>query len=172
MCGCRANFFDVHRRKKATAWNASDLPLASHSPRRQTPRTMKKTRFLVLAIVVLHSFAAEVRAQLEWDTDPLTPGIQGGTGNWLTANLWNNGTNNVSWIDGSIATFSGTAGTVTVNGALTANGLTFLSNGYTIDGASTLTLGGAAPVISIPTAGVSATISAKQIGRASCRESV
>jgi autotransporter-associated beta strand protein len=127
---------------------------------------MKKTRFLVLAIVALHSFAAELRAQLEWDTDPLTPGIQGGTGNWLTANLWNNGTSNVSWINGSIATFSGTAGTVTVNGALTANGLTFLSNGYTIDGASILTLGGAAPAISIPTAGVSATISAPLGGSA------
>src|SRR4030095_16323320 len=83
------------RRKAGPAQTPSDLPLASNSPRRQTPRTMKKTRFLVLAIVALHSFAAELRAQLEWDTDPLTPGIQGGTGNWLTANLWNNGTSNV-----------------------------------------------------------------------------
>src|SRR4030095_15580163 len=53
-----------------------------------------------------------------------------------------------------------------VNGPLMANELSFLTNGYTIDGASTLTLGGGSPVISIPALATTATVSASLGGSA------
>lgn len=127
---------------------------------------MKKTRCLVLAAVAVVLSPAEVFGQLQWDTDTATAGAQGGTGNWLSTTFWNDGANNVSWVNGTPATFGGTAGTVTVNGPLVANGLTFTSNGYIIDGVNTLTLGGAVPTVSIPTSNNSATISAPLGGSA------
>ncbi|MFO1522781.1 MAG: hypothetical protein U1F77_11865 [Kiritimatiellia bacterium] len=55
------------------------------------------------------------------------------------------------------AVFGGTAGTVTLTGGVTANDLTFNSNGYTIQG-NTLTLnGGAVPSITVA-AGLGATL--------------
>lgn len=127
---------------------------------------MKKTRSLVLAAVAVVLFPAEVFGQLQWDTDTATAGAQGGTGNWLSTTFWNDGVNNASWVNGTPATFGGTAGTVTVNGPLVANGLTFFTNGYVIDGVNTLTLGGAVPIISIPASTNSATISAPLAGSA------
>jgi fibronectin-binding autotransporter adhesin len=127
---------------------------------------MQKTRCTVLALVAAALSATEAFGQLQWDTDTATAGVQGGTGNWLSTNFWHDGVNNASWVNGSTATFGGTAGTVTMNGALIANGLTFLTNGYTIAGPNTLTLAGAAPVISIPALANSVTISAPLGGTA------
>lgn len=132
---------------------------------RKSLELMQKASRMVLAFLAA-ALSSTAFGQLQWDTDTATVGAQGGTGNWLSTNFWNDGANNVSWVNGSTATFGGTAGTVTVNGALTANGLTFLTNGYTIAGPNALTLGGAAPVISIPTQANSATISAPLAGTA------
>ena len=83
----------------------------------------------------------------------------GGTGTWDTsASNWFNGSTAVPWTQGDSAIFGGTAGTVTLGTAITAQDLTFGTNGYTVTGNS-LTLG----VSSTPTvtlgAGISATIS-------------
>jgi fibronectin-binding autotransporter adhesin len=80
---------------------------------------------------------------LYWDTNGSSAGL-GGTGNWLGAGNWNNsaGTGTAqSWTDGRDAFFDGTAGTVTVDGPVTASTLNFNVGGYTIaSSGSTLTL--------------------------------
>ena len=49
--------------------------------------------------------------------------------------------------------FNAGSGTVTLNGAVTANGLNFNVSGYSISGSSVLTLGGTSPVINVTNAG-------------------
>lgn len=125
---------------------------------------MKASRFAALIAVILLLRPADSDAQgvLFWDTSA-SNGVQGGTGNWLGTNNWSNNVfpgNNVPWIDGATAFFSATPGTATLNGAVTANGLTFNVDGYVISGASTLTLSGATPAINVSNAGQTAAISA------------
>jgi autotransporter-associated beta strand protein len=113
--------------------------------------------------LVTHLATSSASAQsLSWDgSDTITSGAQGGTGTWdsnTTANWWN-GAANVVWPDTGTdndATFGGTAGTVTIS-SVTANDLTFNSNGYILSGASTLTLNGTTPTITT-NAGSPATI--------------
>ena len=69
------------------------------------------------------------QSQYYWDaTSPIDarPG-SGGTGNWNTTAgntvWWVSGVSDSIWANGNIANFAGTAGTVTVNTAVTANGL-------------------------------------------------
>src|SRR5678816_1950499 len=101
---------------------------------------------------------AEVQAQiLFWDTDTVTPGAQGGAGNWVATPFWFDGVQNVQWSDGLLASFGGTAGNVSLNSTVAVGGLTFTTGGYTISGASTLTL--AAPGIDVTVAGQVAFIS-------------
>ena len=71
----------------------------------------------------------------------------GGAGTWdnlATANWWDGGAL-VQWNNalGDLAIFGGTSGVVTLGGPISAGGLRFNSNGYTLTG-STLTLAGAA----------------------------
>ena len=61
------------------------------------------------------------------------------------------------WTSGNDAVFEGTAGTVTL-ATPTARNLTFNTTGYTLSGASTLTLSGTTPTISLGS-GITATIS-------------
>ncbi|MEP3421787.1 MAG: autotransporter domain-containing protein [Erythrobacter sp.] len=69
--------------------------------------------------------------------------IDGGAGSWnLTTTNWTNaaGDRNVAWND-NFAVFGGTAGTVTVDDAITFTGLQFITDGYTItDGTGGLTI--------------------------------
>lgn len=96
-----------------------------------------------LTVAALALGCATVRAQsLSWDTNTGTAGAQGGTGNWVGTNFWYDGANNVAWADNSRATFGGTAGNVTVNGNVSVNGMVFTTNGYSLSGASTVTLVG------------------------------
>ena len=69
-----------------------------------------------------------------------------------TFQTWNNAA-----LDNAV--FDGTAGTVSLGGAITAHNLTFNTTGYTVGGAgaNTLTLAGAIPTISMAS-GISATI--------------
>lgn len=104
-------------------------------------------------IVLLAALSADAQSQYYWDaTNPITnsPG-SGGTGNWSTstADWWVSGSSDSVWANNNIANFAGTAGTVTVTGAVTANGLTFTTAGYTIGGSSALTLAGT-PIINLP----------------------
>jgi autotransporter-associated beta strand protein len=117
-----------------------------------------------IALVATLAFAAEVSAvTLAWDTQTLTAGAQGGTGNWHGSlqgrNFWWNGTTNVAWSDGSIASFGPNAGTVTVDSAVSASGLVFSTNGYSVGGSSVLTLSGG-NIVQVTNASDTATISA------------
>ena len=65
---------------------------------------------------------------------------------------------NAVWTSGNDAVFEGTAGTVTIAGP-TAHALRFTTTGYTLSGASTLTLNGTTPTIGLAYVnGVTATI--------------
>jgi autotransporter-associated beta strand protein len=117
--------------------------------------------FSLLALILAGLFAypspALARSQYYWDaTNPIdaSPG-SGGTGNWNTTAgntvWWVSGGSDSIWANGNIANFAGTAGTVTVNTAVTANGLTFATSGYTIGGTSNLTL--ATATVTLPDSG-------------------
>ncbi|HSH95408.1 MAG TPA: autotransporter-associated beta strand repeat-containing protein, partial [Roseimicrobium sp.] len=103
-----------------------------------------------------------------WDGSGLAANgvINGGTGTWnATLTNWANstGTINAKW-QGGTAIFSGPAGTITLNSAISAQALTFNTSGYTIAGTSILTLAGTAPEIDVTNAGDSAMISAPLAG--------
>ncbi len=84
-------------------------------------------------------------ADLTWDPDGSSGGSTGGTGTWNTSDLfWDNAGSMQAWnnVAGDTAIFGGTAGTVTLGEAISAGGLQFLIDGYTLT-ADTLTLAGA-----------------------------
>ncbi|MGD0258858.1 MAG: PA14 domain-containing protein [Verrucomicrobiota bacterium] len=92
-----------------------------------------------------------------WDAAGLkaSPG-GGGTGSWdsTTSDWWVSGSSDTTWITNNIATFAGTAGTVTLANNETANGLVFTTPGYTIvtnssSASAVLTLSGG-PTITVP----------------------
>ena len=90
--------------------------------------------------------------------------IDGGNGVWNSGNTnWTfgppNGALNANW-QGGVAIFSGTAGTVDVQGTEAVQGLQFLTDGYTLNasGGGTLNLAGASFVAT--GAGIAATINA------------
>jgi autotransporter-associated beta strand protein len=102
---------------------------------------------------------------LYWD-----PGHTGGTGSggngaWDTSSLnWFNGTADVAWnnANGDSAVFAGSAGTVTLGTGITAGGLTFDSDGYTVTGNTLSLVGSPASLSVVP--GASATIAANTSG--------
>lgn len=82
---------------------------------------------------------------LKWDSaqTPATP--SGGTGTWdLTNSFWSDNGVSKLWTDTTgqtdIATFGGTAGTLTLGSNIAAKGLFFSTPGYTLSG-NTLTIG-------------------------------
>ncbi|HEY3898205.1 MAG TPA: autotransporter-associated beta strand repeat-containing protein [Chthoniobacter sp.] len=109
-----------------------------------------------------------------WDGSAIvsTGAIAGGTGNWsAVGNNWTNagGTANSVW-QGGTAFFETPGGTATLTSAISAQGLVFDTNGYTINTGSgsqafALTLAGTAPQINVTTAGSSAAITAQLIGK-------
>ncbi|MBV2144988.1 autotransporter-associated beta strand repeat-containing protein [Falsochrobactrum sp. TDYN1] len=108
----------------------------------------------LLAGLMLYPAAA---ADQYWDANQTSPG-SGGTGTWnLTSSFWSPNADGVSgpytaWNNAGldIAIFGGTAGTVTLGSPITANGLAFNTNGYTLSG-GTLTLGGVMPTVTVST---------------------
>jgi autotransporter-associated beta strand protein len=93
-------------------------------------------------------------ATIYWDpgANDASPG-SGGAGTWqlYSNNWWLNGQGDVAEsTSGDYAVFAGTAGTVTLGADVGADGLAFNMAGYVITGNHTLTLNGAAPVISVP----------------------
>ena len=116
----------------------------------------------LFALVALLTVLPAQAQSLFWDGAGVgTTGAQGGTGTWdtnTTAN-WFDGSTNVVWPNAGTnndAVFGGTAGTVTI-ASVSANDLTFSTTGYSLQGASTLTLNGTTNIITTGT-GVSATI--------------
>ena len=84
-------------------------------------------------------------ATLTWDPGMSNSGSGGGSGNWDTTagnTVWYNAAtpgDQVYAADQSI--IGGTAGTIDVDGSVTATGIQFNTSGYTINGSSTLTMG-------------------------------
>ena len=107
------------------------------------------------------AIAYTIAAGTFWD-GPAANGttVEGGTATWdAVANNWtqSGGSPNGPWAGGtSVATFAGTAGTVTVSGTQSIGGLTFNTTGYTLNGG---TLTGAAPTNTLTAdTGISATV--------------
>ncbi len=111
-------------------------------------RQWRSLRSRILRRAVLSSLVAGAfsiagtahAANLFWDA-AITGAAGGGTGTWDAVALnWFNGTSNVAWNSVDDAIFGGTAGTVTVGAPITANSLQFSTTGYTLGGASPLTI--------------------------------
>ena len=96
-----------------------------------------------------------VTGQADWDPGhaAASPG-SGGTGNWdTTTSDWFTGSGDTSWPADALAYFAGSAGTVTLAGSVSADGLTFATPAYNVtntDGVSVLTLDGNNPTIAVP----------------------
>ena len=84
-------------------------------------------------------------ATLTWTADGATAG---GSGTWSAASqTWNEAGAIVVWNPSKTAVFSGSPGTITVDGAVTASkGLDFTADGFSLSG-GTLTLGGPSATI-------------------------
>jgi len=114
---------------------------------------------MVGALLAAHAIPSAHGAPLNWD-GAISGGPNGGNGTWdsnSTGNWWD-GAADVVWPNAGTANdavFGGTLGAVTVV-AVTANGLTFTTSGYTL-ASGTLTLNGTTPTISAGT-GIAATI--------------
>jgi fibronectin-binding autotransporter adhesin len=124
---------------------------------------------VMVALLALYA-PAHAQTTLYWDVNGTAVGT-GGTGTWdLSTPYWNSASDGVTgpmvaWNNASInsAYFGGTAGTVTLGTPITANSLTFNTNGYTLSG-STLTLAGTTPTVTVNTG--TATISSVIAGTA------
>lgn len=112
-------------------------------------------------------------ADYTWDATPGSGSADDGAGTWSTSasgTNWWDGTTNLAWPNLSTDTAifgagSGAAGTVTVSGGVTTNGITFNAPGsgtYTLSN-GTITLAGSTPTI---TANVNASISSILAGSA------
>lgn len=136
------------------------------------PKLVPLLRYRLHGLAVLVAFVSTALrgADLTWDGDTVTTGLQDGAGTWNTTdtNRWYNSTTALyqAWSNGTpdLAIFgaaSGTPGTVTLGTPITASGLRFDVAGYTLSG-STLTLAGASAV----TANSDATLSSILAGTA------
>jgi len=120
------------------------------------------------------AFTSSTSASLHWDANGSTAG-NGGAGIWdsTTKSLFKNtaaGTTYLHWVNSSAgndhtAVFGGTAGTVNVaGGGVTASGLQFLTDSYTLTGGS-ISLTGSAPTMNAAS-NVTATVSSTILGSA------
>ena len=98
---------------------------------------LKKTMMLV---AVVATSATLLAADATW--------YDAGTGIWdLSALNWNGGA--AAWTDGDTAVFSGAGGAVTVDEPVTAAGLTFSADGYTVGGSSAIGTSGATLTVDV-----------------------
>ncbi len=132
------------------------------------------SRQLALAALAACGLGTVQAANFTWDPTQVPTAPVGGTGQWDTSLLfWSDGATDVFWPNGAadVAIFGGTAGTVTINTGtgISANGLTFNTTGYIINGnvaADVLTLIGTTPTITVTNAADTATINAIIAGTA------
>ncbi len=103
-----------------------------------------KRMMSMLVVLSLFGFATGAgAATYYWDDGTVTVNgaSGGGTGTWTVgAAGWEDGSSAQNWADSNDAVFGGTAGTVTLGGAITAGTLTFNTANYVLDlGANALT---------------------------------
>ncbi|NCW28550.1 MAG: hypothetical protein EBV83_09730, partial [Verrucomicrobia bacterium] len=132
-----------------------------------TPSTVSSSSFTVqvqdaASLTTTRAFTLNTIGNLTWDSDGATGGQQNGAGSWNLSNTnWLNGSTNVSWVQGSDATFgggTGTAGAITLSEDIAFRHLTFnaTTNGgtYTMTGTGrTLSLGSTTSTIIANTEG-------------------
>ncbi|UVE19151.1 autotransporter-associated beta strand repeat-containing protein [Pseudomonas sp. LS44] len=132
---------------------ASEHARRGTGPAGANPANRLKTVGL-LSLLLLEGLAGSsaLAATRHWDSNTAAAGL-GGSGAWNASNnLWGgmDGVNGpfASWNNAALddADFRGTAGTVTLSGALTAHNLIFNTPAYILTG-GTLTLGGSTPTI-------------------------
>ncbi len=120
----------------------------------KTLHTFVLTTAWLLAGLLACPNSATAQTTMYWDPGTTSSTNGGGTQTWNSSlAYWYNGTMDTTWGPGNIASFGGSAGTVTLGAAETADGLTFTTSGYTISGSPTLTLGGSTPTITVPSGG-------------------
>jgi autotransporter-associated beta strand protein len=117
----------------------------------------KYSRGLVLSALAIIGASQAPGATYYWDGGTVNiagngDGVSaGGTGNWSAAiSNWDQGSGlaETAWPGTTnAAVFGGTAGTVTLTTNISANSLTFNTDGYILTGAQTLTLVGTTPTI-------------------------
>ncbi|MBZ9822831.1 autotransporter-associated beta strand repeat-containing protein [Mesorhizobium sp. CA4] len=176
-CGLR-----LMRGGRMTKWKGHVASCAPHVPQLATGTTKAwAVAFLPAALVIALATGQAGAASRFFDQNGTTAGrgvsdpVNGG--NWdTTSNFWSPNGDGLSgpyttWNNGALddAFFGGTAGTVTLQTGITAHNLTFETVGYTLNG-NTLTLGGAAPTITMGS-GVSATINSVIAGTAGLTKS-
>ncbi len=117
----------------------------TNPPRAFASKTPFSGRSLLAASLFAIASSGAWASSLYWDANEGSPGL-GGAGTWQNggATLWNTGSTGLgtlqAWNNASndIAIFSGTGGTITVSGGVTADKLTFTAGGYSLTG-STIT---------------------------------
>ncbi|MEY2598649.1 MAG: hypothetical protein RLZZ142_908, partial [Verrucomicrobiota bacterium] len=110
--------------------------------------------FSLLALVgLLPLDAKQASAQnLYWDSDPITGGTQGGSGNWTTTGSnWISGGTNGFWTNGGTAWFTMTGGTVNVTSGISVGAMLFNApgSGYTLTGSSLALSGGGGSQVNV-----------------------
>ncbi len=127
-----------------SALRIASAPLGRGEAFTSRTRLLKRSGAIIVAGLIMTLAPIGAFAATEfWDADGNATTATGGTGNWLGGNTWRLTTSTgtlQAWVDGDIANFGGTAGTVTVNGAVSASNLIFSVGGYLIDGSNNLTL--------------------------------
>lgn len=125
---------------------AAALNPAPYSPRLKRTNSRRIASLLVgVAIATIVMSESAFAIDQYWDTNGALTGL-GGTGTWdttITNLVWNTSSGigvPTFWINGSNAFFQGTAGTVTVGGAVSAIGINFGVGSYLINGTNTVTL--------------------------------
>lgn len=100
---------------------------------------------------------------LYWTADGAT---LGGSGTWnASAATWSSGTASIvgaAWTTGKTAIFLGASGTVTLDQAILAGGLSFATGGFTLAGGGTSSLN--VPTIEVVSAGDVASVPARLVG--------
>jgi autotransporter-associated beta strand protein len=132
---------------------AHPFHLKRYSKPEKTDHSMKPRtpilHFLSLAGSSLLAMSFSSAATLYWDATPGTPDgeIQGGTGTWNTdTSNWYDGSAYQKWANenNDTAVFGGTSGVITLGTGIKVGGLSFRTNGYTINsGSSGLSFGAA-----------------------------
>ena len=106
---------------------------------------------LLAAVAALPALVPAASAQTTLSWSSAGNSTLGGAGTWDTSAFnWWDGASAVAWPTTgtqNTAAFAGTAGTVSLGGAITANALNFSTTGYTLSGAQTLTLNGSTPTV-------------------------
>ncbi|MEP3056327.1 MAG: hypothetical protein ABJO78_19505, partial [Ascidiaceihabitans sp.] len=111
---------------------------------------LRGTTALVCVAMVLSSGA--IAADLTWDSDPVTGGVQLGAGNWdTTTNNWRTtgvGPVQSTFTDGDSVTFRNPGGATTINVTSIVNPLSITINGDYIFSNSTI-VGGAGTALAL-----------------------